>query len=111
MSKVIDGLVFSVEQLRLDADEIAACGGGNEAMCMRWAADEITRLRAALVEERGRALEEAAKVASMWASRTGTEAIALRKLRDYARALQLVSEAEGASRIAAAIRSLMEKPE
>lgn len=45
---IINGLAFSVEILRRDADEIEACGGGNEAACMRWAADEIERLRALL---------------------------------------------------------------
>ena len=43
----IEGLAFSVEGLRRDADEIEACGGGNEAAGMRWAAGEIERLRKA----------------------------------------------------------------
>lgn len=42
----IEGIAFSVEGLRRDADEIEACGGGNEAAQMRWAADEIERLSA-----------------------------------------------------------------
>lgn len=45
MTETIDGLAFSVEGLRRDADEIELCGGGNEAACMRWAAGEIERLR------------------------------------------------------------------
>lgn len=34
-----------VTQLRIDADEIEHCGGGNEAGRMRQAADEIERLK------------------------------------------------------------------
>jgi hypothetical protein len=41
----IEGLAFSVDGLRRDADEIEACGNGNEAAQMRWAADEIERLQ------------------------------------------------------------------
>jgi len=41
----IRGLAFSVVGLRRDANEIEACGGGNEAAHMRWAATEIERLR------------------------------------------------------------------
>lgn len=41
----IEGLAFSVEGLRRDADEIEASGGGNEAAQMRWAANEIERLQ------------------------------------------------------------------
>jgi hypothetical protein len=43
-------LSFSTETLRRDADEIEACGGGNEARCMRWAADEIERLQSVEAE-------------------------------------------------------------
>lgn len=42
----IEGLAFSVEGLRRDADEMESCGAGNEADGLRWAADEIDRLRA-----------------------------------------------------------------
>lgn len=44
----IRGLAFSVDGLRRDADEIEACGGGNEAAHMRWAANELDRLRGLL---------------------------------------------------------------
>lgn len=37
--------MFDVQALRADADEIEACGGGNEAARMREAAAEIERLR------------------------------------------------------------------
>lgn len=46
--KQIEGLALSVEGLLRDADEIEACGGGNEAAMMRWAADEIKGLEADL---------------------------------------------------------------
>ena len=42
----IEGLAFSVEGLRRDADEIEAWGAGNEAAAVRWAAAEMERLRA-----------------------------------------------------------------
>lgn len=42
--------------LRIDAAEIAACGGGNEAKNMRSAADEIERLRAELAASQERAV-------------------------------------------------------
>ncbi len=48
MSETIEGIAFSVKQLRKDADEIEGCGGGNEAACMRWAADRISALEKGL---------------------------------------------------------------
>lgn len=48
MSDRIEGIAFSIEGLRRDADEIEACGGGNEAATMRWAAARIAELEAAL---------------------------------------------------------------
>lgn len=46
MSDLIEGIAFSIEGLRRDADEIEACGGGNEAAHMRWAAARIAELEA-----------------------------------------------------------------
>lgn len=46
MSDRIEGIAFSIEGLRRDADEIEACGGGNEAAHMRWAAARIAELEA-----------------------------------------------------------------
>ena len=45
---MIEILAFSTDGLRRDATEVEGWGAGNEAAQMRWAADEIERLRAAL---------------------------------------------------------------
>lgn len=49
---MIEILAFSTDGLRRDAVEVEGWGAGNEAAQMRWAADEIERLRADLASER-----------------------------------------------------------
>lgn len=58
--RIIDGLAFSIEGLKRDADEIEACGAGNEAAQMRWAAAALAEAQAEIARLRG-ALKEIAR--------------------------------------------------
>lgn len=58
--KIIDGIAFSIEGLKRDADEIEACGAGNEAAQMRWAAAALSEAQATIARQQvmlDRALE------------------------------------------------------
>ena len=78
------------------ADEIGACGAGNEAAVVRKAMAEITSLRAQLDEARRKAIDDAAQVADEYAL----------KVRSLMRGVPSVEEGTAQS-IAKLIRALL----
>ena len=71
MSDRTEGIAFSIEGLRRDADEIEACGGGNEAAHMRWAAARIADLegwRTVALSNQAAAQSHCARVAELEAA-------------------------------------------